>query len=303
MKIEFNIDKVATTEFGVGLDHDDDKGPIYFVVPSDQEVQFSLREVAKATAKALTAAGDSSMYEAGEKHSATEHLYLPIDDDLAVPLKELYEAANLQTDSSALEKHDEIFCYFARFTDGQGRSLLAIRRAAQFKGILKQRLLIKRMANDTITLVKDSVFKLDNDFDLLMDADHIHILRPAAFEFVCHLQKAILQAVPKNVKAIAKELTFVDFTTIEAYALKHTRAARYISSIRSQKEMKDVDKKALKAQCEKTGVTVKDVGGQIRVADGEVLGFLQVLDRRRYEVELVKGNVERFVANSRQKLT
>jgi hypothetical protein len=32
------------------------------------------------------------------------------------------------------------------------------------------------------------------------------------------------------------------------------------------------------------------------------MGFLEVLDRRRYELELVKGQPERFKAESRTKL-
>lgn len=304
MKIEFNIDKVTTTEFGVGLDFDDaDGGQKFYAIPADQEVQLSLREVAKQTKKNLEVLGDSTLYEAGEKHSSTEHLHLPVDDDLAGKLKELFEAKNLPIDTKALAKHDEIFCYFARFHDQNGRVLLAIRRAMQFKGILKNRLIFLQPVNDTITMVKDDVFKLDSDFDLLVDKDHVHIYRPAAFEFICHLQHAILKAVPDNVKQIAKELKFVDFTGIQEYAVEHTRAARYLSSIRSQEEMIDVDKAALKRQCAKNGVDVKEVKGKITVPKSHILGFLEVLDRRRYEVELVKGQTERFVAHSRSKVT
>lgn len=303
MKIEFSIDKVTTTEFGVGLDLDDDKGgTAFYLIPADNEVQFSLREVAKETRKALEELGDSALYEAGEKHSGVEHLHLPIDDDLAGPLREIYGAKNLPIDTQALAKHDQIFCYFARFRDQNGRTLLAVRRSVQFKGILKTRLLIMRAANDTITLVKDDVFKLDSDFDLLVDKDHVHVLRPKAFEFLCHLQHAILKAVPDNVKQIAKELKFVDFGGIQEYAESHTRAARYLSSIRSQKEMMGVDKSALKKQCAKNGVDVTEVKGKITVPKQHILGFLEVLDRRRYEVELVKGTVERFVAHSRSKV-
>ena len=45
-----------------------------------------------------------------------------------------------------------------------------------------------------------------------------------------------------------------------------------------------------------------DGKGKISVAAGHELGFLEVLDRRRYELELVKGQPERFRAASRTKL-
>lgn len=303
MKIEFDFGKVTSVEFGVGLDHDDGAGNTsYFVVPADDEVQIALREMAHATQVTLSEQDKFSMFEAGEKHGSTEYLYLPIDDDLAAPMKELYEANNLPVDPKALKQHDAIFCYFARFRDNKGRKLVAVRRSTQFKGVLKTRLIIKRMNNDTMTLIKDEVFKLDNDFDLLVDKDHVHIWRPVSYEFLCHLTEAILKAVPDNVKAIAKELPFVDFTGIQAYASEKPRAARYLSSIRSQKEMKDVDKKALKDLCDATEVGYKDANGKLAIKDQDVLGFLEVLDRRRYIVELVKGKAERYVANSRRRL-
>ena len=64
----------------------------------------------------------------------------------------------------------------------------------------------------------------------------VHILRPSGFEFAGQLQQAILDAVPENIKAIRKDLAFVDFDGIEAYAAKHPRAARYLASIRAQEE-------------------------------------------------------------------
>jgi hypothetical protein len=304
MKIEFDFSNVTSVEFGVGLDHDDGAGKTsYFVVPADDEVQMALREMAHATKTILADQDEFSMFEAGEKHGSTEYLYLPLDHDLAAPMKELYEANNLSVDTKALTQHDAIFCYFARLRDSKGRKLVAVRRSIQFKGVLKTQLIWKRLNNDTVTLIKDEVFKLDHDFDLLVDKDHVHIWRPVSYEFLCHLTDAIIKAVPDNVKAIAKELPFVDFTGIQAYAAGgKARAARLLSSIRSQKEMKDVDKKALKALCDATEVAYKEVGNKLTIKDQDVLGFLEVLDRRRYFVELVKGKQEQYVANSRRRL-
>ncbi|MHB0971550.1 MAG: hypothetical protein ACYC9N_01885, partial [Thermoanaerobaculia bacterium] len=50
------------------------------------------------------------------------------------------------------------------------------------------------------------------------------------------------------------------------------------------------------------GVDVTDVKGKLIVRDGQIMDFLEVLDRRRYELELVKGSPERFRAASRRKL-
>lgn len=52
----------------------------------------------------------------------------------------------------------------------------------------------------------------------------------------------------------------------------------------------------------KTSLDKLESNGKIIVEEDAVLGFLEVLDRRRYELELVKGSSERFKAASRSRL-
>lgn len=159
-----------------------------------------------------------------------------------------------------------------------------------------------RFVTDALKLIEDRVFKLDSDFDLLMDSANVHILRPSGFEFAGKLQQAIVDAVPQNITAIQKDLAFVEFDAIAAYAAEHPRAARYIASIRGQGETKNIDKSALKKLCKSTSVEITEKKGKITVSAGHEMGFLEVLDRRRYELELVKGQPERFKAPSRTKI-
>jgi len=216
--------------------------------------------------------------------------------------EKLHEATNLHLDGKALADPTDVFCYFARLTDKNGRHLTALRRATQFKGVLKSRGRLIRLVNDALQIVVDQVFKLDADFDLLVDSTNVHILRPSAFEFAGKLQEAVLAAVPQNITAIQKDLAFVNFSTIQDYAGKHPRAARYLASILSRKEAKKIDKAALRKLCKRTFVDVTESDGKILVDEGHEMGFLEVLDRRRYELELVKGSPERFRAASRQKI-
>jgi hypothetical protein len=202
--------------------------------------------------------------------------------------------------AAALSDPKDIFCYFARMTDTQGRRLTAVRRASQFKGVLKSRLV--RFVSDALGIIEESVFRLDNDFDVLIEDDTVHILRPAGFEFIGQLQEAVLAAAPTNVKAIGKDLPFVDFTEVQAYAATHPRAARYLASINAQRATKNIDKSALKMLCKRTGVGVKESKGKILIETDNVMAFLEVLDRRRYQLELIKGVPESFRAGSRQKL-
>jgi hypothetical protein len=273
-------------------------------VPVDAHVQNALREMVQATWDAMQKDEDgAAKYEPSEKHGATEYLYLPLGDDLATSVRELHEAVSLDIDVAALSDAVDVFCYFTRLTDKKSRRLTALRRATQFKGILKSRNRLVRMLDNTLKIIEDTVFKLDNDFDLLVDGANVHILRPSGFEFAGKLQQAIVDAVPANIKAIQKDLAFVAFDGIEAYAGKHPRAARCLASIRAQEETKSIDKSLLKKLCKQTGVEVSVAKGKVTVADGYEMGFLEVLDRRRYEVSLVKEKPERYRAASRRKIS
>ncbi len=299
MKLEFDLGNVTITEFGVGRDGGD--GQTFVAVPVDADVQGALREMVQATWEAMQGGDDGpAKYEPSEKHASTEYLYLPLTEDMASSVRELHEATNLDIDGGALGEPADVFCYFSRLSDKKQRRLTALRRASQFKGVLKKRLL--RFVSDSLKLIEDSVFKLDSDFDLLVDSANVHILRPSGFEFAGKLQQAILAAAPSNIKVIRKDLDFVEFDGIEKYAGMHPRAARYLASIRAQGETKHIDKALLKKLCTQTEVEVSESKGMVHVAAGHEMGFLEVLDRRRYEVSLVKDQPERYRAASRRKI-
>ncbi len=301
MRLEFDLRHVTITEFGVGID--DGNGQTFVAVPVDADVQAALGEMVQATWDAMQKDGDGpARYEPSEKHGGTEYLYLPVGDDLAVSVRNLHEATNLDVVAAALGDPSSVFCYFVRLKDKKKRRLTALRRATQFKGILKSRGHLIRILDDTLKIIKDTVFKLDSDFDLLVDSANVHILRPSGFEFAGKLQQAILDAVPQNIQAIRKDLVFVEFDGIKEYSKTHPRAARYLASIRGQDETKNIDKAALKRLCKSTGVVVKESKGKVTIAAGHEMGFLEVLDRRRYEVNLVKEKPERYRAASRRKI-
>jgi len=243
--------------------------------------------------------GEPARYEPAEKHGSVEHLVLPLEDDLAALLRNLHNAQNLTPDNAALSDPSQVFCYFAQITDAQGRTLIALRRASQFKGILKKRLI--RLVTDALKIIEDDVFKLDHDYDILFDAENVHILRPSGFEFVCKLQQAVLDAVPHNVQAIETDLDAVDFTNIATYASTHPRAARYLASICTQ-DIAGINTRDLEELCKSTGVEFRSVNGKLTVEDGHIMGLLEVLDRRRYEVKLITDSPERFRAASRSRL-
>lgn len=303
MNLEFDLEKIILTEFGIGLE---ENGPqTYVAVQVDSHVQDALKEMVKTTWKTMQEMDNIDgiqRYEPSEKYSETEHLYLPLKDDMVSSLRNLHLAHTLNVDTAALSDPTIVFCYFARLTDAKGQKITALRRATQFKGILKSRNRLVRILDDTLKIIKEDVFKLDNDFDLLVDGNNVHILRPSGFEFAGKLQEAILEAVPRNISIIAKDLPFIAFDRIEDYCRKHPRAARYLASIKAQQETKNINRALLKKMCAKTGVKIRDLKGKLTVVEGHEIGFLELLDRRRYVLELIRGSPERFKAASRRKL-
>lgn len=298
VKLRFDVNAVSSTEFGIGRDVD--SGNVFTVAPVDEDIQYALQDMAVATQEAMADFEAPVRYEPAEKYGNTEYVILPIGDSLAEPIRHLHEAVNLPIDVNALKDPSSVFCYFARYSDKQKHHLTALRRATQFKGILKSRLI--RLTTDALRLVDDTIFKLDTNFDLLVDSSYVHILRPSGFEFLAELKGAVLAAVPRNIAALETDLPYVDFASIQNYAMKHSRAARSLASLRVQGEVANVDKIALRRICKEMGVDIGDSKGKINVPEGSVIGFLEVLDRRRYAVELVKDAPERFRAGSRQKL-
>ena len=301
MNLEFDLGNVSVIEFGVGRGDGDSRS--FVGVPVDSGVQAALRAMAHATWDAMQKGEDGpAKYSPSEKHGSKEYLYVPLEDDLAVSVRELHEAVNFDINAGALLNPADIFCYFAHLTDKRARRLTALRRATQFKGVVKSKNRLVSLLDDTLRIVEDTVFKLDNDFDLLVDDVNVHILRPSGFEFAGRLNEAILHAVPENIEAIQRDIPFVDFSDLKAYASKHPRAARYIASIRAQ-ETRRIDMSSLMTLCGRTGVEVNESNGHVSVAAGHEMGFLEVLDRRRYEVTLVKEEPEKYRASSRRKIS
>ena len=298
MTIEFDLNSVTNTEFGVGRDANGNSG--FGIVPADASVQSALLSMAKTTLDKMKAYEDGpTAYEPSEKHAGTEYLVVAVGGALDAAIRELHNAENLSFDRGRLSNPETIFCYFARFTDSRRRRLTAVRRATHFKGVLKNKLL--RIDDDTLKIVEDNVFKLDNEFDLLLDSVRTHVWRPSAFESLGRLTEVILDAVPGNVDAISLDLPFVEMSGVKEYAKSRPRAARYLASIRSQR-LKGMDRSALVALCDSTGVDVRDVNGKLEVTAGNEMGLLEVLDRRRYLLELVLNQPERFRASRRERI-
>lgn len=300
-----DLANIRTTEFGVCLygGH----GDTNVLVPVDAGVQQALREMIHETANKIGCFEpnvDVQRYEAAEKYSATESLKYPIDEELAtsVPVQ-LFRAENLPTSETAIADPETIGFYFARIRDGQNRQLVAIKRAGQFKGVLKARRRLIRWLDDTMKVIDDHVFKLDPDFDYLVTDDEIYILRPSAFEFTVDLEAKIMAKARENTESLHETITFIDFAGIADYVGKHKRAARLVAALKSRDDLASTNQDLFAAACETTGITLERQNGRIRPAKGHEHEFLMLLDRRRYALTLIEDTPETYEAGNRRRVS
>ena len=298
MALDFGLDDIVVTEFGVGIE--DAHGTNFVAVPADNNVQAALCDMARATWSAMQGVVEGpAQYEPGEKHGSTEYLRVNPSDGFDQAVRALHETERLTIDGNALDPPDSVMSYFARFTDNLRRHLTGVRRASQFKGILKPPKIHFR--SDTLRLVEDDIFRLDTDFDLLIDSELTHIWRPSGFELLGKLKDKILNSVSSNIDSIRQDLPYVDLQNVEHYASTHARAARYLASIRTH-NLRGIDRAALETLCRRIDVQMEVHNNQIVVSDASIMGFLEVLDRRRYRVDLVPQSPEQFRAASRSRI-
>ena len=296
----FQFDHIDSVEFGVCLDTED--GESYRLVPIDDGVQEALREMLVATIAALTAEETKiEEFSPAEKYAANERVSVSLDSDLAQKHREIFAAENLATDTDGLDEPNDLVSYFAIFRDAANAKLMAFRRASQFKGVIKKHLLT--IINDALHIVPDQLFKLDNDFDFLIFDDQILIWHPIGFIFTADMDAQIAECAAANVDSIAEDITCVDFTGLKTFVSKHKLAMRLVAALKSRSDLVSVSKTRLRAECRDSGVKVIQKDGKLSPAEGSEMGFLMLLDRRRYTVTLIEKQPETYEAPSRHAAT
>lgn len=300
MKLRFDLGRVRTVEFGLAFDDGESVR-----VPVDPGVQKLITSMAQATWDALEDEGREvgpHVYDPGNKHANRDWLYLPANDPAAFAFADLQSASRLEVDGSSFARAPEATYYFARLTDERGRVLLALRKAAQFKTLLKARSRLIRWVDDSLTAAPAEVFKLDTDFDMLMDADYLHMLRPASFEQITKANEAICKAVGRNIEELARRAPEIDFDGLGDYATRRPRAARTIAAIRQRDDLERLDMEKLRAACKQQRIPVRTYEGKLVVERGGELSFLEILDRRRYLADLTAGEPEAYRASNRTRV-
>jgi hypothetical protein len=300
MRSEFGFDKIKSVEFCVNVHTTGDNRASYFV-PTDQSVQDALKQVLAATVAAIEPeGGDWAPYELSEKHASRESLRADLSAAPMASVRALHEEEGWATNAGALDDPKKIVYYFGVFRDTSGRRLTAVRQATQFKGAFKGRFL--SVIDNTLRMVTDRVFKLDDQFDFLITAQHVYILHPAGFERVAEIEKFAAQKARELTLALGMTVKFIDFSDLADYVAGHKRGARLIAALSIRTDLQAIKRSMFVKAAKEAGVLLKKKGRNLIPEKGSEIGCLEMLDDRRYTTALKPGPKPAFVASSRRRL-
>ena len=298
--LNFDFKEISSATFGIGTRTGAETD--FYSVPVDSGVGDTLRAMARATvAKMEFLLAGPNPYEPSNVSTGQQHITISLDDTLVELFRNVYEMSSPQTGGGAILRNSprRVFCYFARFVDSQQRWLTGMRQPTEFRAVLAQRNRLIRLAGDELRAMgDDTLFRLDMDFDLLVDSQEVRILRPSHFETIGRLQEHIKAAAITNVNAIANQMSFLNVGSINNVARNNVQAARLLASA-ATKNFDGVTIDSLKRACDEQKVSLVEADGQVTVDDENVVDFLKVLDRRRLSIMLVPGEREVYDASVR----
>ena len=295
--MDFDFGEIRQTRFGVGIRQSGEMR-LYGVGP-DASVRATLGEIAEDTWDRMAEIDEDPVeYDPANTYGGSNYLAVMLDDPLAEVFREIHETQTFEPGGNILENPARISCYFARLVDGNGLSLTAVRRATQFKGMVKKKGRMVRIGDDSVTLVSHDVFLLDDEFDVLVDDDMVHILHSGGFVQVGGLNAIVRAAASRNLTKLKDTLGFLDWKFDTDSWKCSLGVARRLSSIARQ-QLQGISVDLLKDRCQAGGVPFTQTANGLSFSEDSMPGLLDALGRRFYEQELIPGVKERYRAGNR----
>ena len=295
----FKMENFKRAEFYVCLNaHHTEQ---HYQVPVDTSVQNALKDMLAVTLSKIDELKKNEGFEEfspAQKYSANDAVFCKMDSEYAEIPRLLLEEKEIPETSHATDDLAQISFYYVIAYDSDENKLLGVRRASQFKGVLKSKLI--NVVDNTLHLLPEKTFRLDADFDYVADQDMLWALRPAGLEFTGQLTAAVVAMASQASAEVAKRVSFLDLSKLGVYASKHPRAARYLAAVRSRNDLEKISQKYLVAYCANADVELIDKDGKLSPAEGQEILFLEVLDRRVFTAELIEGEKERYEAPNRK---
>ncbi|SMH45423.1 Kiwa anti-phage protein KwaB-like domain-containing protein [Mesorhizobium australicum] len=297
---DIDIGNIASVNFGIALRSN---GNLYFV-PTDGGLKDALKEMIATTVALLNAAqGDWQAYDISEDYGQRRRIYCDRDNEYMAVFSTLFDAGALEDLTNLPDHVNDIDYYFAEITDVQSRRMVGVRKATQFKGTVKAKNRLVRMTNDTLSIIEDTVFKLDNEFDLLITDAHVYILNDSKMQQLADIISLVAATAKDKVQTIEDTITFLDLSRIKEKIEKHPRVARYAASIAQNPLIANFQRAKVESLAQQHGIVFKELEtGKLQCRVQDEAKLMELLDARRYHLDLADNGGDPYRATGRQKV-
>ena len=297
---DFDLRDIQSVNFGVALRN---SGNRYFV-PTDGLIKEALKEVLGATVAGFVQLdGDWEPHDISEDYGDRRRVYATRATDYMADLSAIFDAGDLDDLANAHAHVPDIDHYFGIFHDNQGRKAVGIKKGTQLKGTLGARNKLMRLADDSLRMIEDDVLKLDHEFDAIVTDEHIFMLKVRSVEYLANIVEHVAGAAAHKVQQIHDTVDFLDFSRIQADIAKHPKMARMAASIAARNDLLLIRQDRVEELATQHGLVLRDVAGRLQCRRQDEAKLLEILDARRYQLDLTAEGPVPYRATGRQKVT
>ncbi len=297
----FDFQNITSVNFGVSLRSN---GNMHFI-PTDPATKEALKATLRTTRNALAALpGNWEPHDISEDYGDRRKVYAPRNSEFMAELSAIYQAGTL-ADLTDIHNHaHDVDYYFAEFRDAQNRRAVAIRKATRLKGTLNARNRLMRLVDDTLVLIQDDVLHLDTEFDVIVTEANVFILNVRSMEQVAKIVQHVAATAKAKIQSIQDAVTFLDLSRIAADIERHPRMARHAASIAANPNLAHFQRPVIEAHAAQHGIKFKVLAnGRLQCRTTDEAKLLEILDARRYHIDLAGNGGDPYRATARQKVT
>lgn len=297
---EFDFQNIDRVNFAVALRSNGNHN----FVPTDGPIKEALKDVLRSTVEAFaTLDGDWQPHDVSEDYGELRRTYASRDTDYLTDLSAIFDAGDLDDLANVHQHVQDIDFYFTVFHDRQGRKAVGIKKATQLKGTLGARNKLMRLADDSLRMIEDEVLKLDREFDAIITEAHVFMLKVRSVEYLANIVEHVASAAAAKVQQIQEALAFLDLSRIRDDISRHPRMARMAASIAARNDLAQIQRDRVQELAEQHGLVFNEVGGRLQCRRKDEAKLLEILDARRYHLDLTATGPVPYRATGRQRVT
>ncbi len=275
-------------------------------MPTDDLIKEELKQIYNDTVdEFLAMEGTWEKHDISEDYGEARPVYAARDTDYLQDLSAIFDADAFDDLSNAHQHAGDIDYYFADLRDNQGRKALGIKKGTQLKTTLRARRKLMRIvtADDTLKMVEDDVLKLDKEFDAIVTSDYVFMRNIRAVEYLADIVTHVTGAAASKVQHVNNMVNFLDLSRIAGDISRHRRKAKLAASIAARSDLSQIRQDRVQEIAQLQGVKFKTLDdGRLQPRRQDETKLLEILDDRRYDMDLTAAGPVPYRATGRQRV-